>query len=357
MLVFSLLLASCGIHPEAWQPPVHPGFTGAYALNDSLTQTRLIDLLGWVGPEEFAFDTAGNAYCGVHRGVNEFAPGAILKISPTGQVTEWLRTEGWLAGLLFDKHSHLIALIHGQGLVRITPQKQVEVLVSHDTQGRPLLMGSGLAQAEDGTLYFANLSTTQTASSQYINQLLLEQKATGGIYQYHPPSGRLTELSDGNYFGNGVALSADESFLLVSETAKYRILSYHLTGPKTGTWGIFMDNLPGFPNNLSLRSNGNFCVGLSKKSNDALDKIHPKPDMKKLIYGLPAFLKPKAEAFGMILEITPDAAVARALFDPNGTRVPEAGAAKEHSGKLYIGGDVVPYVAVYDLTNHTPVHD
>ncbi len=41
-----------------------------------------------------------------------------------------------------------------------------------------------------------------------------------------------------------------------------------------------------------------------KKRNEALDKIHPKIGMKKLVYGLPEFLQPKAEPFGMVMNIS-----------------------------------------------------
>ena len=71
--------------------------------------------------------------------------------------------------------------------------------------------------------------------------------------------------------------------------------------------------------------------------------------MKKFVFGLPAFVQPKAENFGMILEISETKKVVRALFDTDGSVIPEAGAIIEKDSTLYIGGDRVSFVAKYKL--------
>ena len=343
------LINGCAIHPEAWQPPIKPEFKGELRLNEKLTNISKIDLGGWNGPEEFAFDGFGNIYCGVHKGEKDFSQGAILKISPEGKVEEYLRTDSWVTGMQFDSHGNLIALMNGVGLISIDQEKRIEVLVKIDADERPILMGSGLTIAKDGKIYFANLSSETTSSAKYINKLFLELKPTGGVYCYDPQTKVSQTISNGNYFANGLELSEDESFLLLSETSKYRILKYWLKGEKAGTSEVFLDNLAGFPNNISRRDNGNFWVGFTTKRNDQLDDIHPKKGMKKFVYGLPAFVQPKAEKFGMILEISEEGKIIQALFDTSGESVMEAGAVKEFRNNLYIGGDVVSYVAKYKL--------
>ena len=94
---------------------------------------------------------------------------------------------------------------------------------------------------------------------------------------------------------NGLALSKDESFLLLSKTSKYRTLKYWLKGDRVGTSEIFMGILAGFPNKISRRDNGYFWIDFITKRNDQLDDIHPKKRMKKFVYCLPSFVQPKAE--------------------------------------------------------------
>jgi sugar lactone lactonase YvrE len=346
-----ILINGCAIHPVAWQPPIKPAFEGELQLNEKLTNISKIDLGEWNGPEEFAFDALGNMYCGVHKGAKSFSKGAILKISPEGKVEEFIETKAWVTGMQFDKQGNLLAMMNGIGLISVDQNKNIEVLVTKDAEDRPILMGSGLTIASDGKVYFANLSSQNTSSSKYINKLFLELKATGGVYCYDPETKVTETISSGNYFANGLELSKDESYLLLSETSKYRILKYWLKGDKSGTSEIFLDNLAGFPNNISRRDNGNFWVGFTTKRNDKLDDIHTKKGMKKFVYGLPSFVQPKAEKFGMILEISDNGSILQALFDPSGEFVMEAGAVKEFQNNLYIGGDVVSYIAKYSLDN------
>ncbi|MEM7035747.1 MAG: SMP-30/gluconolactonase/LRE family protein [Bacteroidota bacterium] len=340
-----LLLNSCAIQPLAWKPQPKPAFENTFALNEKLTRAEKINLLGYYGAEEFAVDTEGNLYCGVHRSESDFSSGAILKISPENKVEVFMETEKWVTGLQFDAKGQLIALMNGRGLVRIHADKTIETLLSHTPDGRPIKMGTGLKIASDGKIYFANMSTTHETDMKYVNRLILEMRPTGGLYCFDPATGLTTTLSEGNYFGNGIALSEDESFLLLTETSRYRVLRYWLKGEKRGTSEVFMDNLPGFPNNIVRRENGNFWIGFTTKRNDQLDKVHDKPGMKKFVYGLPSFLQPKPERFGMVMEIDPMGEVVRALYDPQGETVAEAGAILEWKGHLYLGGDVVSYVS------------
>jgi len=350
ILVFAMILINgCSIHPLIWTPKEKPLFEGDFALNEALKSSSILELNSWNGPEDFTFDDAGNLYTGVHKGASKFSPGAILKISPQGKVEEYLKTEAWVTGLEFDVDGNLIALMNGVGLIQINQEKEIEVLVDKDDNGNKILMGSGLKIASDGKIYFANISSEEKTTNRYLNKLFLELKPTGGVYVYDPKNRVTTTLSKGNYFANGLELSKDNSYLLVSETSKYRVLKYWLKGTKKGTSEVFLDNLPGFPNNIIRRENGNYWIGFTTKRNDQLDDIHPKKGMKKFIFGLPAFVQPKAEKFGMILEVSDTKKIIRALFDTDGSVIPEAGAIIEKDNILYIGGDRVSFVAKHRL--------
>ncbi len=340
---------ACSLRPLAWQPPVKPAFSGALALNDSLSSCRSIPLQGWYGPEDITFDSLGNGFCGVHVQADDFSDGCILRFDSLGNTEVYWDANSWVAGLHFDASGNLIALSHKQGLISISPQKVVTVLADKDEKGRPFLIPNGLDIASDGKIYFSNTSQESAYHVRYGRKMILEMRPLGGLYRYDPATGKVTTLIEGTYFGNGVVLSQDESYLLMTETERYRILRYWLVGEKAGTREVFMDNLPGFPNGISIRPDGSYWLGFSTKRNDALDNLHPKAGMKKLIYALPEFLQPKQDLFGMVLNISPEGEILRALFDPSGKTIPEAGAVKEYQGCLYLGGDVVPQVAKYIL--------
>jgi hypothetical protein len=64
---------------------------------------------------------------------------------------------------------------------------------------------------------------------------------------------------------------------------------------------------------------------------------------------LPEFVQPKAQPFGMVMNISMDGKILESLFDTQGEIFSEAGAVKEFNGYLYIGGDVLPYIGKYKL--------
>ena len=346
-----MTFSSCGLHPEAWTPAPKPMFAAETALNEKLSTAEKIALDGWCGPEDIVFDGAGNLFCGVHA-KNDFADGRILKIAPTGQAEVFYDARSWVAGLHFDPNGNLVALSHREGLISISPDKKATVLANKDENGKPFLIPNGLDIAADGKIYFSNTSEISAYNIKYGRKVILEQRPIGGLYCFDPKTNHVKTLIQGTFFGNGVVLSQDERFVLMVETSRYRVLRYWLKGDKTGQTEIFMDNLPGFPNGISIREDGSFWLGFSTKRNDALDKIHPKKGMKKLVYALPNFMQPKAEKFGMVMNVSPEGKILQTFFDTTGSTMPEAGAVKEHQGYLYLGGDVVPHIGKYKLAGN-----
>ena len=240
-------------------------------------------------------------------------------------------------------------IIIGQIYPSFGPEKEVTILADRDENGRPFLIPNGLDIGSDGMIYFSNTSHESAYDIKYGRKLIMELKPTGGLFQFNPKTKQVITLIDGTYFGNGVVLSKNEDFILMTETTKYQIVRYWLNGDRKGETEIFMENLPGFPNGISIRKDGSFWLGFSTKRNDALDNIHPKKGMKKIIYALPEFMQPQQDKFGIVLNISEYGKILSSLFDITGTVIPEAGSVKENNGHLYIGGDVVPYIAKYQI--------
>ncbi|KAL3286811.1 hypothetical protein HHI36_001303 [Cryptolaemus montrouzieri] len=64
-----------------------------------------------------------------------------------------------------------------------------------------------------------------------------------------------------------------EDFLLVAETSRNRILRYHLKGPKAGASDIFLDGLPGMPDNIQTDGGSGFIVNLVSEANSERPNI------------------------------------------------------------------------------------
>ena len=89
-------------------------------------------------------------------------------------------------------------------------------------------------------------------------------------------------------------LAPDESCVVVAQTGGYCITRYWLTGPQAGTHDTLIDNLPGFPDNMALGSDGLIWVSLPTARNPLLDRLLPLPGvLRQLVWLLPERVQPK----------------------------------------------------------------
>jgi hypothetical protein len=80
---------------------------------------------------------------------------------------------------------------------------------------------------------------TLSVSKQWLNEcvgllLLLQALPQGKLYSYNPTTKETHLIAKGFYYSNGVAVSEDDDFLVISETDRLRLVKYWLKGPKVG---------------------------------------------------------------------------------------------------------------------------
>jgi len=348
--VISVLTCNgCSLQPAAWNPPVKPDLTGKLAENELLSTTEWIYLNGWYGPEDIAVDNLGNLYAGVHVGKTDFSDGRIIKIDTMGNISEFANTGSWVTGLQFDENQNLIACDLSRGLISVSRKGEITILASEDENGNNFLLPNDVDIASNGIIYFSNTSSKVPFGKLSALKIVLEMRPDGGLYSYNPATKEVKTLIEGSFFANGVAVSQNDDFVLLVELTKYRILRYWLKGARKGQKDVFIDNLPGFPNGISRRKDGSFWLGFTTRRNDFLDKIHPKPFLKKLVYALPLWIQPRQEAFGMIMHLSESGEILKVYYDTSGKYVSEASSIEEHNGYIYIGGDLTDHIGKYRL--------
>ncbi len=313
--------------PAAWTPPPAPSLEGILAPNGALDGVERWETGGGQKPEDIAFDGDGRVYCGVEDG-------RIFRFPPAGGPPEvFADTHGRPLGLEFDAGERLVVCDADRGLLRIDPTGRTEILVDA-WEGRHLKFTNNAAVAADGTIYFSDSSTHYGIA--HYRWDLIEHRPNGRLFAHHPGTGETALLMDDLYFANGVALPADESFVLVSETGKYRITRLWLNGPRAGRRDVFADNLPGFPDNLSRGSVGGFWAALTSPRRPQLDAILPRPAARRAMVRLPERLQPQPVRYGLVLQLDDDGEVIRSLHGPSGS-FSHLTAAEEHHGFLYLG--------------------
>jgi gluconolactonase len=167
---------------------------------------------GFDAPEGPAFDRDGNLYF-----VDSFVS-AIVKVTPTGEASEFFNTGGIPAGLAFHPDGSLYVADEGEeihGILRITPDGKSEIAVN-EFNGAPLNGSNDLVFDRNGVLYFSDPWDSPS----------------GGFYRLFP-DGKLEQLDTDLAFPNGVGLNANESAVFLAESGYNRILRYSIAADGT----------------------------------------------------------------------------------------------------------------------------
>ncbi|CAN1152123.1 Protein STRICTOSIDINE SYNTHASE-LIKE 10 [Linum perenne] len=245
---------------------------GAYNL-------QKFDLGGGVdGPESIAFDCKGQ---GPYVGVSD------------GRILKWHSTQlGWLEfsipsrsrdrkacdgsrdpklepkcgrplGLKFSPSTCELYIADAYfGLMVVGPEGGVaQKLVTTSEEGLPFRFLNALdIHPATGVVYFTDSSICFQRRNWILSIISMDR--TGRVMSYDPKTHKLTVLIKGLRFPNGVALSRDNSFLLVAESSTLRVLKLPLEG-RNQIPEVFAQ-LERFPDNIKRNAKGDgFWVALN----------------------------------------------------------------------------------------------
>ncbi len=323
-----LLLMPVPISPAAWTPPSSPALTGQYAQNTRLSSVQKLSLGDGHKPEDVALDAEGKIYAG-------FEDGRIIVLQPDGtQPRVFADTHGRPLGLVFDREGNLIVADALKGLLSVNRAGEVKVL-AEEADGVKFSCLNDLDIGADGTIYFTEASS-KFPMSQFTNDLL-EHQPNGRLLALEPQSRRPRTLLRGIYFANGVAVSPDQTFVLVAETGEYRIRRVWLKEPKMGQNDIFIDNLPGFPDGISSNGRDRFWLALVTPRQALFDRMLPYPFMRKMVARLPKFMQPAPKRYSFVLGLDPQGRIVENLQNGSPDCYAEIANVVEHNGALYFG--------------------
>jgi sugar lactone lactonase YvrE len=313
------------IEPVSWQAPTAPGYTGEHAANGKLLALQVIPLNGETGPEHIVLGVDGQLYTGV-------ASGHILRMRPDGGAQQvFSDTGGRPLGMAFDAAGNLIVADAIKGLLSIAPDGKVTVLDG------AIPFPNAVAVALSGKIYISS-SSARFAPAQWGGTLeaatldILEQSSTGRVLEYDPAAKTTRVVAKDLSVANGIALSGDEQTLFVGESGKYRVWKIAIAGAPQAQ--VLLDNLPGYPDNLTRGLNGKLWLGLAGPRND-LDAMADKPFMRSLMLRIPRALWPDPKPYGHVMAFNEDGEVLADLQDPSG-KSPITTGATETADRLYI---------------------
>jgi sugar lactone lactonase YvrE len=341
MLAALILAAYLGLWPVPinavnWKAPPAPGYTGVYAANDKLFKQHRIALGDEQGPEHIVVGSDGKLYAAV-------ASGNVVRINPDGSGQEVFATTGGRPlGMAFDGSDKLIVADAFKGLLSITAEGKVTVLA--DTVGTdPIRFSNAVAVARNGKIYFTDSSTRfvpadwgGTVEAALLD--VLEQSSTGRVLEYDPATASTRIVAMGLSLANGVVLSSDEQNLYVAESGRYRVWSIPVRADKLdvakGGARAVLDNLPGYPDNLTRGRDGKIWLGLAGQRNE-LDALAERPFLRELVLRIPRAIWSMPKPYGHVIAFTEDGKVVADLQDRSGMS-PTTTGVTETADRLYI---------------------
>ncbi|MCB1326071.1 MAG: strictosidine synthase family protein [Spirochaetales bacterium] len=333
ILLLYLLFWPVPIDPVAWEAPQAPetGPGSVWAERRSQINVEALELGGYSGPESIAFDANGILYSGTEEG------DVLRRVGQSFEV--FARTEGRPLGLKFDAGGNLFVADGVRGLLRVDPSGQVEVLLG-EVDGEAFGFADDLdISRQTGRIYLSDASTRFPVTeygADWASQLdIVEHRGSGRLIEFDPNTGQARTLLSGLNFANGVALSANEDSVLICESGMYRVLRYWLRGPRAGSSEVFLENLPGFPDNIT-RSGTSYWLALAAPRNQALDSLSGSSFLRRLTLRLPAFMRPAAAPYTHVAQFDQDG-VLLGSYEEAGGRVPFTTSAIEHGGAVYLG--------------------
>ncbi|MFE1749398.1 SMP-30/gluconolactonase/LRE family protein [Streptomyces anandii] len=230
--------------------------------------------VGGRGPEDVVADDRGRVFTGVEDGrilrldgLTEQPAGAAARVSVLAE------TGGRPLGLELLPDGELLVCDAQRGLLRVDPAGGTVHVLAGSVAGERLRFCSNVVALSDGTVYFT-VSSRRYPLGQWIGDIV-EHTGTGRLLRLAPGSGTPEVLLDGLQFANGLAPSADESFLVVAETGARRLTRYWLTGARAGRAEAFVADLPGMPDNIwRAGKDGPVWVSLAGPRVPPLELLH-----------------------------------------------------------------------------------
>lgn len=320
-----------------WNPPRAPDLSGPYTPNVRLDDAELWEIPDGRGPEDVAIDAEGRVYTGLDDG-------RILRFPPDGGPPAVVADVGGRPlGIELDADGRLVVCDSREGrLLRVDPASGATQTLVEEFEGRHLAFVNNATIAADGRIWFSE-STASLRQDDFRTAFVLHT-SDGSVFVHDPRTGETERILSDLYFANGVALSADDSFLVVAETARYQLTRFWLSGDRVGQREVLVGNLPGFPDNVSLGAGGVFWVALANRRDPNADRILPYPALRRVLSRLPDRFLPEPDTSPIVLGVDADGNVVENL-QGEGATFGFATGAREHDGWLYVGSLTARHLA------------
>ncbi|MCP9257118.1 Adipocyte plasma membrane-associated protein [Dirofilaria immitis] len=307
--------------------PKPPKLEGVLAVNDILTKADYLLEHKILGPESILVDKDGIT-TGTQKGtIINIKGGNIEKIFGFSSINPDL-CDGEFD--MEPKCGRPLGLrrLDNETIVAIDTYLGIFLLILKQTKvnDKPMKFLNDIDVINDDELIFTDSSSKW--DRRHLMNILLEGIPNGRVFHFTRSTGKIDVIMDKLYFPNG---------------------------SRKGETEIFADNLPGFPDNIRLGSNGTFWIGLGTVRHSdrfsLLDYLADKPYIRKCILQLVPERKWKwllslfTSKHALILQLNEEGQIIASAHDPKGQVIEEISQVTESDEYLYLGSYRSPFIA------------
>ncbi|WP_173196919.1 SMP-30/gluconolactonase/LRE family protein [Parvularcula mediterranea] len=291
-----------------------------------------------LGPEDAVITEDGTVYSALRN------DGWLLRVRPGAEGAEKVANIGGRGlGCELMPDGRVLVCNADLGLQAVDPETgDVEALLP-EIFGRTFGVCNNASIAPDGTIYLSESSSAYALED--FKKDIVEDTKSGRLMRWKPGQGEPEVLLDGLSFANGVVLDPQGAFVLVAETTHCRIHRVWLEDLRTD---IFAE-VPGYPDNLSLGSDGLIWTALPAPQNAAVSKLHNSPLwLRKIVARLPAALQPNPPKVSWLMAFSRDGELVHFLEgDPE--QYHHITGVREKDGRVWLGSIEEHALGYFDL--------
>lgn len=290
-----------------------------------------------VKPEDVVVDENGVLYTATRDGWIKR-----LHKNGTWENWRWIDSQN-LLGICTAAAGGLYVCDAQKGVLKVAVDG-ITAIVSHT-----ISFADDVIEASDGSIYFSVASTKFDLHNWFLD--VLEAKSHGQLLKFDPSSNQTSILLDNLSFANGVTLSADQDYLIVCETWKYRCIKYWLKTESRGQTEIFIDNLPGGPDNINLAPDGTFWIAMLEIIPPWLSYLHKSRVLKHIVATFPSLMRHANGAYNkaMVANVDQNGKIIKFFDDPTGKIMSFVTSAFEFDDHLYLGSLNCDYIGKLQL--------
>eukprot|EP00659_Diplonema_papillatum_P013050 gene13050-20128_t len=173
--------------------------------------------------------------------------------------------------------------------------------------------------------------------------VMLNGAAEGRLLRYSRATRKVSVVTSGFWFPNGVALAADGKHVLVVETTRSRVVRVNIA---TGAQSDFITGIPAYPDGIEKAADGSGYYVALVAPLSPLMTYYPPAVVRTVLANFIPSVKLLARPLGAVIKVSPTGDVVETLMSESGDTVSSISSVLDTTSRLYFGnlnGDYISY--------------